>query len=55
MKVASSTAWTRYSILNAVVKAKYGVNLKQYVRVTALLKSYDTDVKKKAMCFEKEV
>ena len=53
--IASSISWTRYSILNAVVKSKYGINLKQYPRVTALLKSYDTDIKKKAMIFEKEV
>ena len=48
-KMASSTLWTRYSILNAVVKSKYGENLKQYPRVTALLKSYDTDIKKTAL------
>ena len=50
--MASSTSWTRYSILNAVVKSQYSINLKQYPRVTALLKSYDTDIKK-VMIFEK--
>ena len=49
--MASSTSWTRYSMLNAVIKSKYGFNLKKYPRVTALLKSYDTDIKKKAMIF----
>ena len=42
-------------MLNAVIKSKYGFNLKKYHHVTALLKSYDTDIKKKAMIFEKEV
>ena len=51
---ASSSLWTIYSMLNGVVKSKYGVNLKKYVRVTSLLKTFDTDVKKKAMTFAKE-
>ncbi len=45
--------WTYYSMLNGVVKSKYGYNLKSYPRVTALLKSMDTDVKKKAETFDK--
>ena len=41
-------------MLNAVVKNKYGFNLKKYVRVTNLLKSYDIDIKKKADVFSPE-
>ena len=52
-KFASSTMWTQYSMLNAVVINKYGFNLKQFARVGTLLKSYDTDVKKKASIFTK--
>ena len=52
-KASSSTMWTTYSMLNAVIKSKYNMNLKKFVRVTALIKSYDTDVKKKASCFSK--
>lgn len=40
-----------FTALNAVIKSKYGFNLKKYPRVTALLKSYDTDIKKKALIF----
>ena len=50
----SSTMWCTYSMLNAVVKNKYGFNLKKYVRVTNLLKSYDIDIKKKADVFSPE-
>ena len=46
--------WTCYSQLNGVVKSKYGLNLKKYARVTSLLKSMDTDIKKKAGVFSKE-
>ena len=52
--MASSTMWTSYSQLNGVVKSKYGFNLKKYARVTTLLKSMDTDIKKKASVFTKE-
>ena len=40
LKAASSSLWTYYSMLNAVIKAKYGFNLKVYVRVASLIKSY---------------
>ena len=52
--MASSTIWTCYSQLNGVIKSKYGFNLKKYARVTSLLKSMDTDIKKKAGVFTKE-
>ena len=41
-------------MLNAVCKAKYGFNMKSYVRLTALIKSYDVDIKKKACVFTKD-
>ena len=50
----SSSMWCTYSMLNAVIKNKYGFNLKYYVRVTNLLKSYDVDIKKKAEVFTPE-
>ena len=53
-KLASSSVWTCYSMLNSVIKSKYGLSLKAYVRVTTLIKSYDTDVKRKAKVFIKE-
>ena len=53
-KLSSSTLWTTYSILNAVVKGKYGERLQKHPRLTTLLKSFDTDIKKKAAVFEME-
>ena len=53
-KLSSSTMWTTYSIVNAVVKGKYGKRLQNYLRLTTLLKSFDTDTKKKAAVFEME-
>ena len=53
-KMASTTLWSTYSMLNTVVKNKYGFNLKNYVRVTIQLKTFDTDVKHKARVFTKE-
>ena len=44
-KRASSSLWTIYSMLNAVIKGKYGRPLQEYPRLTALIKSLDTDVK----------
>ena len=41
-------------MLNSVIKSKYGMSLKAYIRVTMLIKSYDTDVKRKAKVFIKE-
>ena len=51
--MASSTLWTTYSMVTSVCKGKYSINLKQYCRVTSLLKSFDVDVKKKAKVFTK--
>ena len=39
---ASSTLWTTYSLINAVIKAKYGERLQKYPRLTSLIKSFDT-------------
>ena len=52
--MASASIWTNYSLLNAVIKNKYGFNLKSYVRVTNLLKSYDNNVMTKAQVFSLE-
>ena len=38
-------------MLNAVIKGKYGRPLQDYPRLTALIKSFDTDVKQKAAVF----
>ena len=53
-KLSSSTLWTTYSIINTVVKGKYGERLQKHPRLTTLLKSFDTDIKKKAALFEME-
>ena len=53
-KLSSSTLWTTYSIINTVVKGKYGERLQKHPRLTTLLKSFDTDIKKKAAVFEME-
>ena len=45
---ASSTLWTTYSLINAVIKAKYGERLQKYPRLTSLIKSFDTG---KFSCF----
>ena len=39
---ASSSLWTNYSLINAVIKAKYGERLQNYPRLTSLIKSFDT-------------
>ena len=39
--MASSSLWTTYSKINGICKAKYSFNLKQYYRVTSLIKSFD--------------
>ena len=41
-------------MLNALCKAKYGYNMKSNVRLTALIKSYDVDIGKKASVFNKD-
>lgn len=53
-KMASSDLWTAYSMINTVVKWKYSQRLQQYLRLTTLLKSFDSDTKKKAPVFETE-
>ena len=52
--LASSSLWTTYSMINGVCKGKYSINLKQYCRVTSLIKSFDVDVKSKAATFSSE-
>ena len=51
---ASSTLWTTYSMLNSIIKAKYSANLRDLPRLVTLIKSYDTDNKKKAAVFTAE-
>ena len=48
---ASTTIWTTYSMINAVIKNKYSQKLQDYPRLTNLLKSYDVDTIKKAAVF----
>ena len=52
--MASSSLWTLYSMINSVTKAKYSVTLKNYPRVTAQLKAFDTYIKQKAKTFSKD-
>ena len=52
LKYSSSSMWTYYSMLNAVIKGKYGERLQKYPRITSLLKSHDTNIKKKAPVFD---
>ena len=54
MKLSSSTLWTTYSIINAVVKGKFGEGLQKYPCLTTLLKSFETGNKKKAAVFDME-
>ena len=51
-KSSSSTMWTVYSMLNTVCKGKYSERLQKYPRITALLKSFNKDCKKKAAVFQ---
>ena len=47
-KMASSSLWTYYSMLNSVVKGIYGKKLQtEFPRLTSFIKAYDTDIKKK--------
>ena len=50
----SSTMWTTYSKLNGVIKGKYSFDLNKYQRLKSMIKSYDTDTKKKANVFSNE-
>ena len=52
--MASSSLWTMYSMINTVTKSKYSISLKKFERVTALIKAFDVDCKKKAETFSKE-
>ena len=49
--MASSSLWTTYSMINGMCKGKFSCNLKQYCRVTSLIKSFDDDIKAKARVF----
>ncbi len=50
--LAPTTLWSTYSRVNACVKRLYGFSLKSYVRVTDVLKSYESGYKvKKASIF----
>jgi len=53
-KMASSSMWTYYSMINSCVKGIYSDKLQNFPRITSLLKAYDTDTKSKAHCFEGE-
>ncbi len=50
--LAPTTLWSTYSRINACVKRMYGFSLKDFVRVSDVLKSYETGYKvKKASIF----
>ena len=51
-KLASSSLWVFYSHVNCIMKNRYGLKLQTFPRLTTQLKSYDTDIKKKAAVFE---
>ena len=54
-KFVFTTLWTKYSIINSVVKAKYGRKLQEYPRLTANLKTFNgVDEKKKSDIFSLE-
>jgi hypothetical protein len=49
---APTTLWSTYARINACVKRIYGFSLKEYVRVSDVLKSYETGYSvKKASTF----
>ena len=51
-KMAPTTLWSTYSRVNACVKRLFGFSLKNYVRVSDVLKSYESGYKvKKASIF----
>ena len=43
-KLASSSLWTTYSMINGVCKGKYSLNLKSLCRVTSLIKIFSSSV-----------
>ena len=51
-KYASSSLWVYYSHMNVVMKNRYSIKLQSFPRITTLLKSFDTDIKRKAGVFE---
>ena len=53
-KLATSTIWTTYSKINSVIKSKFGRALQEFPRVAKLIKSFNTDIKKKAAIFSPE-
>jgi hypothetical protein len=53
-KIATSTLWTHYSMLNSVMKKKYGSKIQDFLRVTMLIKGFREDLKKKALILDEE-
>ena len=51
-KSSSRTMWTVYSMPNTVCKGKYSERMQKFQRITALLKSFNKDCKKKAVVFQ---
>jgi hypothetical protein len=51
-KFASTTLWTYYSCLQSIMKRKYNVKLQELLRLTMLIKGFNTDIKNKAPIFE---
>ena len=49
---ASSSLWVFYSHMNVVMKNWYSLKLQSFPRITTLLKSFDSDIKRKAGVFE---
>lgn len=57
VKLAASSIWTTYSMINTVVKNKYGQRLQQFPKLTLLLKHFSVEVtpnatRKEAAVFE---
>lgn len=52
--MASSSMWVIYSYLNVIMKNRYNMKMQAFPRITSLLKSYDTDIKRKAAVFESQ-
>jgi hypothetical protein len=53
-KMAASTLWTHYSMLNSVMKRKYGSKIQDFPRVTMLIKGFPEDLKQKALILDEE-
>ena len=52
-KIATSTLWTCYSMLNSV-KRKYDSKIQDFPRVTRLIKGFPEDLKQKAFILDEE-